>query len=404
MMSHLLVLSAHDGHVDRRIIAQINTLVESGRSVTLFSIPAEIPDACLDSRATVLMPAAPHPVASRWSVGKSILRAMGPQIYNKARSLWHGPGRGPEAAWTQFFLDHAPAGPFDAIICHDLNTLPAGVQLKPRWPTAKLIYDSHELFPCQTDDKRIEAYWTEIEARNISHADLIITVNHSIAREMSQRYGVTPPEVIYNSDGISSNSVAPDRAEFLRHFGANDGFKVLYQGNIDFRRNLDSLVLAFEELGNEARLFLLGGGAYEAELKKICTEHRLTNVHFGRPVSQKQLAGYTSHADLGIIPYVAAGSLNTLYCTPNKLFEYIEATVPICASDLPELRNIIRGSGIGEVYKMNSPGTIAGAILDCKARLARGEFPPEKRAAARVAFSWSGQAQKLLAMFNKLGV
>jgi glycosyltransferase involved in cell wall biosynthesis len=318
--------------------------------------------------------------------------------------MWHGPGRGPEAAWTRFFLDHAPGGPFDAIVCHDLNTLPAGVQLRPRWPDAKLVYDSHELFPCQTDDKRIEAYWTEIEAGNISHADLIITVNRSIASELARRYGVREPEVIYNSDGIGAVGASPDRAEFLRHFDAADGFKVLYQGNIDFRRNLDSLVLAFEELGGEARLFLLGGGPFEVELKKICTQHGLTNVHFGRSVSQKQLVGYTSHADLGMIPYVASGSLNTLYCTPNKLFEYIEAGVPICASDLPELRNIVRGRGIGDVYEMSTPRSIARAILDCKGRLSRGEFSREKRESAREMFSWRGQAQKLLVMFDRLGV
>lgn len=403
-MAQLLVLSAHDGHVDRRIIAQINALVESGRGVTLLSIPAHWPDGCLDSRTRVLMPATAHPVASRWSWGKAILRRLGPGVYDRARSLWHGRGRGPEAAWTQYFLDHAPSGPFDGVVCHDLNTLSAGVELQARWPRAKLVYDSHELFACQTVDRRIEAYWSEIEGRCIPRVDLVITVNESIAGELVRRYGVARPEVIYNSDGIGARDRPPERSEFLGHFGAPEGFKVLYQGNIDRGRNLDSLVGAFEEIGEAAHLFLLGAGPVESALRRLSRRRGLRNVHFGRPVSQSQLVGYTRHADLGMIPYVAGGSLNTLYCTPNKLFEYIEAGVPICASDLPELRAIVRGCGIGEVYEFSTPRSIARAVLDCKSKVEQGMFPLQSREAARRRFSWRGQAEKLVAMFDRLGV
>ena len=56
--------------------------------------------------------------------------------------------------------------------------------------------------------------------------------------------------------------------------------------------------------------------------------------------------GWTAGASLGAIPYENVG-LNHLYCTPNKLWEYPMAGVPILATDLVELGRSLRSNGIG---------------------------------------------------------
>ena len=114
---------------------------------------------------------------------------------------------------------------------------------------------------------------------------------------------------------------------------------------------------------------------------------------------------YTPHADLGIIPYQdQPGLLNTTYCTPNKLFEFIEAQLPICASDLPELKNIVAAHGIGDAYDLSAAEQIADAIRDCRNRIAAGEFPLASREVARREFSWKAQACKLLEIYERLGI
>jgi glycosyltransferase involved in cell wall biosynthesis len=55
---------------------------------------------------------------------------------------------------------------------------------------------------------------------------------------------------------------------------------------------------------------------------------------------------WTAGAKLGVIPYENAG-LNHWFCTPNKLWEYPNAGVPIIASPFPEMRKVIEPNGIG---------------------------------------------------------
>jgi glycosyltransferase involved in cell wall biosynthesis len=111
-----------------------------------------------------------------------------------------------------------------------------------------------------------------------------------------------------------------------------------------------------------------------------------------------------AHVHLGIIPYSGRELLNNFYCTPNKLFEFIEAEIPICANNLPELRQIIMAHGIGGVYSMEGSEAIAKAIEDCRRRHTRGEFTPSALRAARDKFAWENQGKKLLQLYSSLGV
>jgi len=392
------------GQLDRRIVAEVNTLVSSKRAVTLVSVPTVIPRVCLDKRVRVMMPS----VTSGAKIQRlSRLAGRAPyQLRDIATAVWYVFGKGPMPIWRDYFLQAAPQDRFDAIHCHDLWTLPAGVELRARYsPDAKIIYDSHELFAFQVKSRIVQRYLSRLEEQYIRAADLVITVNESISRELAKLYGTNRPEVIYNSCGAAWNTSPLTQREFLEHFGASeDGFRVMLQGNLARDRNVENVVRAFRMLDDSIRLFLLGAGPIETALRKLCRKRQISNVFFGRWVPQEDLLRYVSHANLGIIPYPGNISLNHYYCTPNKLFEFIEAGIPICANDLPELRRIIRGKAIGDVYPMDTPEEIAYAMDECRRRCAGGEFQDSSLQAAREEFSWDRQGEKLLDLYSRLGV
>jgi glycosyltransferase involved in cell wall biosynthesis len=301
---------------------------------------------------------------------------------------------------------HLPNPP-DVIHCHDLTTLPAAVKLRRRLnPSAKLIYDSHEFWPFQWMRGPIQQYWLQLENKYIHEADLVITVNASIAREMEKLYDLRRVETIFNSHGVGACFPTISEADFLRHFGAQPGgFRVVFQGGFIHGRNLEELVLAFELLwGDSIRLFLLGEGELEPRLRNLCKERGISNVHFGKWVPQDMLLAYVAHADMGVIPYSGDVCLNNYLCTPNKLFEYIEAGVPICAADLPELRKHVKQRDIGEVYPMRTTQEIAYALKDCSDRVKRGDFTPAALDTARIEMGWPKQRAKLLKLYEDLGV
>ncbi len=402
--TRILVLSAHAGHLDRRILVEMNTLVDSGRAVSLVSVPAQIPKACLDSRIRVFMPSATS--APRLKGLKDIASRLPSRWANALRGAWYRMGLGPAAAFCDFFLQHAPDEPFDVIHCHDLETLPAAVALQARkGPRPRVVYDSHELFPFQTNSRGLQAYWTRIEQKHVHAADLVVAANGSIAKEMATRYDIRLPEVVLNSYGLNQNGVKVSETAFLNHFHApKEGFRVIFQGQLCDGRNLKNLVRAFNLLGAPYQLFFLGSGPLELSLRGLCRKLAIQNVHFGEPVSQEMLLPMLGHAHLGVIPYIGSDALNKQLCTPNKLFEFIESEIPICATDLPELRAIIRGNKIGEVYTMDTPKNIAQAIADAKQKFENDVFTVTARRRAKKDFSWERQGSRLIGYYEALGV
>jgi glycosyltransferase involved in cell wall biosynthesis len=402
--SKVLVLSAHAGSLDRRIVAEVNTLAASGRDITLVSLPVDIPAQDFDPRIRIVM----RPVArlSRQARLKHVVDYLPFRGREYAKIAWRLVGPKPITTNRHYFSLLTPEDRYDAIHCHDLDTLPIGAEIRTAMcPKAKLIYDSHELFPHQFPAGRYQRYWSRIETDYVSAADLVITVNESIARALTHFYGIERPEVIYNSYAAPQRGTPLDEAVFLRHFHAQPGgFRVMFQGNMVAEKNVETLLQAFRLLPESTQLFLLGGGPLWGPLQMLRDRLRLTNVYFGGWVEQQQLLSYLEPAHMGVIPYLGDELLNNRYCTPNKLFEFIEAELPICASDLPELRRIVKGYGLGGVYAMPDPESIAKAIVECRDRHVMGEFTRAARRAAREAFSWPQQGAKLLALYDRLGV
>ena len=61
--------------------------------------------------------------------------------------------------------------------------------------------------------------------------------------------------------------------------------------------------------------------------------------------------------------FLGAGSARSYYLSlPNKIFEYIQANVPILASDLPEIARIINKYEVGLTCKPNEEATIKEAL------------------------------------------
>jgi glycosyltransferase involved in cell wall biosynthesis len=126
-------------------------------------------------------------------------------------------------------------------------------------------------------------------------------------------------------------------------------------------------------------------------------------VHFQPAVPQHELLDWTSSADIGVIPYPAV-DLNHQFCSPNKLFEFIQAGLPIVANDLPFLRDVVVGEAIGAVAPIEQADRFAAAIdsiaqLDVIGR----EALLERLRAAAPRFSWASQEPVLRGLYAGLG-
>ena len=75
----------------------------------------------------------------------------------------------------------------------------------------------------------------------------------------------------------------------------------------------------------------------------------------------KNLKKLTPNADLGLSLEEDIG-LNYRYGLPNKILDYIQATIPVIVSDLPEMKKLVESYKVGTVLYERTPESLAVKI------------------------------------------
>jgi glycosyltransferase involved in cell wall biosynthesis len=247
-------------------------------------------------------------------------------------------------------------GDFDIVHCHDFTALPAGILLKRDRPGLRLVYDSHELFSAVFADSAVRQEWVRrFEKRASPLVDACITVNDSIARVLRDYYPKLPkPIVVCNATPKPASDEA--QSERRQYDGRlHDAARIprqckilLYQGGFAQHRGLAQLTAAGGNLPPQWRLVFMGRGNYESDIRDLAALADPSGelIRFVPHVPQDELAQWTAGAALGVIPYEPV-SLNHVYSSPNKLWEYPRSGVPILCSDAPEMTRRVEQYGIG---------------------------------------------------------
>lgn len=236
------------------------------------------------------------------------------------------------------------------IHCHDLITVPIGVAAARRIG-AKVVFDSHEIFEEVSQISRLRKLRFRMMQRRISgKVDGFITVNDSIAEFLRTRYPRLPPAVVVcNAVPLDPEGPPADDGRLRDAASVESGRKILlYQGGFARHRGLDILVRSAPMLPDDWCLVMMGWGTYQPTLERIADEVDIPrrNVRFIPGVPQDELRRWTAGADLGVIPYENV-CLNHWYCSPNKLWEYPAAGVPLLVSPFPVLVATIEQHRIG---------------------------------------------------------
>lgn len=254
----------------------------------------------------------------------------------------------------------------DLYICKDLDTLFYGWYAS-RKNAAKLIYNADEYWQDLTlgglgwkTKVYYKIYFFFAERLFIHRADLVTTVNEELAEKMKQIFFLKEkPLVIMNSP----EKTAIKKTSKLREDSGFENEKIaIYVGIFSEGRGLEDFIDASSYLDPEIGCVLLGYGPKKDLLEKCIIDAKLENkVKIIEAVAYDELISYISEAAVGVIPILPV-SFSYEYCLPNKFFEYIQAEIPICSSDLPVLSSLINKYQIGELFASGKPDELAKAI------------------------------------------
>ena len=249
----------------------------------------------------------------------------------------------------------------DVFVSNDLDTLPANY-LASRIKQKPLIYDSHEYFtevPELIGRPVVKSIWKWLEKRLVPKVDAAYTVCDSIAEVYSDLYQVDF-KVVRNLP-VCSQLEKPEHQKKAE----NEPKIILYQGALNLGRGVGTAIRAMQYLEG-VELWLAGDGDLTSQLKELVVEMKLeSKVKFLGRLPLHQLHEVTRRADLGISLEEDLG-LNYRFALPNKLFDYIQAGVPVLVSNLPEMRHIVERYQVGiiaETYQWKAVSELMKSVL-----------------------------------------
>ncbi len=286
---------------------------------------------------------------------------------------------------------------FDIVVSNDLDTL-LGSFLAYKIKSTNLVYDSHEYFtevPELQGRKRTQSIWKSIEKRILPKIKYAYTVSELIALEYQKLYGIKMNVVRNLPYYINSEKlVKPEKT---------GTFNILYQGSLNIGRGLEQLIDSMQFIEN-AKLIIIGDGDITQQLKEQIQNKNLTNkIELKAKIPFSDLIKETQKASLGVSLEENIG-LNYYYALPNKLFDYIQARVPILISPFPEMHKIVDKYDIGTTYEHKTPQKLAekiNKIIEQKELYQKWRNNTEQAAQE---LCWENEEQILIDIYSKTGL
>ena len=274
----------------------------------------------------------------------------------------------------------------DVLYAVDLDTLLACAQVVERRPGLHLIYDAHEYFtevPELAGRPWVKKVWEQIARYGIPKAAACITVSETLGEVLTQKYA-KKFHIIRNVPTLKEENLSPKPNPKI----------ILYQGVLNRGRGIEAAILAMHQIEG-ARLWLVGMGDLEAELKALTQKEGLTHkVVFKGHVRPEQLAEMTRQSWLGI-NLLEGDSLNYFYSLANKFFDYMMAGVPSLNMNFPEYRRILSEHPMGLLLSELTPDAVAAQVNYLMQNEADYQKMVKAAAVAREVFNWEVEKKKL---------
>lgn len=200
-----------------------------------------------------------------------------------------------------------------------------------------------------------------------ARADRVLVLTEGVADYLRQR-GVAAERIVVAPNGVEMRAFAPQPPR------GNGVMRLVYAGAHGPANDLGLVLDAAGEMQDEPVEFvLLGDGPEKPALVRSARERGLRNVAFHDPVPKAEIPDFLAGCDAGLmvlrdVPLFAFG------VSPNKLFDYWGAGLPVVNAVSGEVAGYVAQSGGGVQATAGGAG-LAEAIRTLQ------RMPPEQRRA-----------------------
>lgn len=238
---------------------------------------------------------------------------------------------------------------FDAYYARDIFVL--GIVLGAfRKLKKKMFFEAHT-----SPNSKWGKWWHKQVVKRIGG---VVSIGNALGDQFLQ-FGISPHHVLVAPDAVDLKRYAGLTKEKARaHLKIKDQRLVVYTGHLYEWKGAGVLAEAAAQLDN-VEVWLVGGTASDVAKMRA---RAYPNTKIIGHVSPEQIPFYQIAADVLVLPNSAKSEISRLHTSPLKLFEYMASGVPIVASNLPSLCEVLRDQHNALLVEPDNVNALANGI------------------------------------------
>jgi glycosyltransferase involved in cell wall biosynthesis len=173
--------------------------------------------------------------------------------------------------------------------------------------------------------------------------DVWVALSHA-AKDIFIRGGIAADKIV-----VKPNFVDPDPGE-----GTGRGGYALFVGRLAEEKGVGTLVAAWKRLGGAVPLKIVGDGPLAREVEQLAASE--PRVEWLGWRDREDVIGLMKEAALLVVPSLCRENF------PLVVVEAYATGLPVIASDVGSLRELVRDGSTGSTFEPGSPDSLAGRV------------------------------------------
>ena len=227
-------------------------------------------------------------------------------------------------------------------------------------------------------------------ARQVAAATATVAVSDPVRDWVRERTGSERVHTVPNGVGITRIAPQPE--------DVGDPV-VTFVGTLKPWHGVADLLAAAALAKRPWKLRIIGDGPERAALENQAAALGI-DVDFRGAVAPAEMPGQLAGSAIGVAPYPDLGGEQQQYFSPLKVYEYLAAGLPVVASAVGQLPQIL--GELGTLVPPSDPAALAAAIDTLAADpVLRGKLGWRGRMQAEEKHSWAGAVDRILGLAGR---